>query len=319
MLLAEEEARLLDHNWIGTEHLLLGLLREGDGVAARALESLGISLQPVREQVEEIIGQVQQHASEHIAFTPRSEKVMELLCGVGSVAMTEPDFLRDTRTSYDAVATGYAERLGNELAAKPLDRAMLTGFAELVQAAGAGPVADVGCGTGRVIAYLDGLGLPVFGIDLSPGMIEVARRTYPGLRFEVGSMLALDLPDAALGGVLAWYSTIHVPDERLLEAFAEFCRVLAPGGVALLGFQAGDESVHLAEALGHPVALDFRRRQPEQVAQVLGRAGLEVRARLLREPDDDGDFPERQPQAFVLARKPTQPGQRDQPGTFYLL
>ena len=58
VVLAEEEARMLDHNWIGTEHLLLGVLREGDGVAARALESLGISLQPVRQQVEEIIGPV---------------------------------------------------------------------------------------------------------------------------------------------------------------------------------------------------------------------------------------------------------------------
>jgi ubiquinone/menaquinone biosynthesis C-methylase UbiE len=218
--------------------------------------------------------------------------------------MTEPDFLRDTRASYDAVATGYAERFGAELNARPLDRAMLAGFAERVLAAGGGPVADVGCGTGRVTAFLDGLGLRAFGIDLSPGMIEVARRSYPGLRFEVGSMLALDLPDASLGGLLAWYSVIHVPDGRVPEAFAEFCRVLAPGGLVLLGFQAGDDSLHLTQALGQPVALDFRRRRPEWVAERLGQAGLQVRARLLREPDDDGDFPEREPQAFLLARKP---------------
>jgi len=218
--------------------------------------------------------------------------------------MTEPEFLRDTRASYDAVATGYAERFGAELNARPLDRAMLAGFAERVLAAGGGPVADVGCGTGRVTAFLDGLGLRAFGIDLSPGMIEVARRSYPGLRFEVGSMLALDLPDGSLGGLLAWYSVIHVPDERVPEAFAEFCRVLAPGGLVLLGFQAGDDSLHLTQALGQPVALDFRRRRPEWVAERLGQAGLQVRARLLREPDDDGDFPEREPQAFLLARKP---------------
>src|SRR5580704_12500911 len=93
--------------------------------------------------------------------------------------MTEPDFLRDTRASYDAVAVAYAERFGDELDARPLDRGMLAGFAERVRAAGSGPVADVGCGTGRVTAYLDGLGVPAFGIDLSPGMIDVARRTYP--------------------------------------------------------------------------------------------------------------------------------------------
>jgi hypothetical protein len=78
VVLAEEEARMLDHNWIGTEHLLLGLIREGEGVAAKALESLGISLQPMRQQVEEIIGRGQQVPSEVIPFTPRSKKVLEL-------------------------------------------------------------------------------------------------------------------------------------------------------------------------------------------------------------------------------------------------
>jgi len=218
--------------------------------------------------------------------------------------VTEPDFLRETRASYSAVAEAYAERFTDELNARPLDRALLAGFAELVRAAGAGPVADIGCGTGRVTAYLNDLGLLAFGIDLAPGMIEVARRSYPGLRFQVGSMLALDLPDGTLGGLLAWYSTIHVPDDRLPEAFAEFHRVLAPGGLALLGFQAGDESRHRAEALGHAISLDFRFRPPERVAELLDQAGLQVRARMLREADEDGPFPEREPQAFVLARKP---------------
>ena len=155
--------------------------------------------------------------------------------------MSEPDFLHATRSSYDAVAADYAERFRHELVPRPLDRAMLTAFAEFVQAAAVGPVADVGCGTGRVTALLAGLGLAVSGIDLSPQMVATARREHPGLRFEVGSMLDLDLPDGALGGVLAWYSTIHVPDGRLPDAFAEFRRVLAPGGYVLLGFQAGDE------------------------------------------------------------------------------
>ena len=223
--------------------------------------------------------------------------------------MTEPDFLRDTRASYDAVAVGYAEWLRDELAAKPLDRAILAVFAELVRAADQGPVADIGCGAGRVTAHLNELGLPTFGIDLSPRMVAVARQSYPGLRFEVGSMLALDLPDGTLGGVLAWYSTIHVPDDLLPDAFAEFCRVLVPGGYALLAFQVGDEALHLTQALGQPISVDLHHRQPDHVAELLGQAGLVVRARLIREPDDEGDFTERTQQAFLLARKPTERGQ----------
>lgn len=218
--------------------------------------------------------------------------------------VTEPDFLRDTRASYDAVADEYAEQFRYELDARPLDKGLMAGFAELVRAAGNGPVADIGCGPGRITAHLNDLGLQAFGIDLSPGMIAAARRSYPDLRFEVGSMLALDLPDGGLGGLLAWYSTIHVPDGQLPAAFAEFGRVLAPGGLALLGFQTGDESRHRTEVLGRPISLDFRFRPPEQVAGLLTQAGLEVRARLVREADEDGPFPEQTPQAFVLARKP---------------
>jgi ATP-dependent Clp protease ATP-binding subunit ClpC len=78
VVLAQEEARMLNHNYIGTEHILLGLIHEGDGVAARALESLGISLEAVRQQVEEVVGRGQQAPSGHIPFTPRAKKVLEL-------------------------------------------------------------------------------------------------------------------------------------------------------------------------------------------------------------------------------------------------
>src|SRR5450631_2948271 len=78
VVLAQEEARMLNHNYIGTEYILLGLIHEGEGVAAKALESLGISLEAVRQQVEEIIGQGQQAPSGHIPFTPRAKKVLEL-------------------------------------------------------------------------------------------------------------------------------------------------------------------------------------------------------------------------------------------------
>ena len=78
VVLARDEARMLNHGYVGTEHILLGLIDEGDGLAARSLESLGISLDAVRQQVEEIIGQGQQAPSGHIPFTPRAKKVLEL-------------------------------------------------------------------------------------------------------------------------------------------------------------------------------------------------------------------------------------------------
>jgi SAM-dependent methyltransferase len=213
--------------------------------------------------------------------------------------VAEPSYLSATRVAYDTVAEDYADILRDELAAKPFDRAMLAAFVDLVKAAD-GPVADVGCGPGRVSAHLHDLGLTTFGVDLSPAMIAVARRTYPQLQFDEGSMTALDLPDGALVGILAWYSIIHTPPEQLPEVFAEFDRVLAPGGCLLLAFQVGrDECVHLAHAYGQALSLDAYRLSPDAVTERLGEAGLVVDARLVREPDER----EKTRQAFLIARK----------------
>jgi ubiquinone/menaquinone biosynthesis C-methylase UbiE len=214
--------------------------------------------------------------------------------------VTEPDFLTSTRTSYDDLATEYAERFRDWIADKPLDRAVLSMFAELVQAAGGGPVADVGCGTGVATAHLHGLGVDVFGTDLSPGMLAVARRHLPGVRFEIGSMTALDIPDGTLTGLTAYYSTIHIPDELLPHVFAEFHRVLAPGGHALIAFQVGDEPLPMSEAWGHEISLVFHRRRPEHVSALLSAAGLPVHAHAVREAEPT----ERTPHAYLLARKP---------------
>ncbi|MGK5519172.1 class I SAM-dependent DNA methyltransferase [Micromonospora sp. URMC 107] len=218
--------------------------------------------------------------------------------------MSGTDHLRDTRASYDVIAADYAEQLQDALVSMPWDRAVLTGFADLVRATGNGPVADVGCGPGRLTGYLHGLGLDAFGIDLSPRMVEIARRAHPELRFEVGAMPDLELPDAALGGIVAWYSTIHVPDDLLPAAFADFRRALAPGGHLVLAFQVGDESLHLTEGYGQPISLNFRRRRPERVAELLTEAGLDVRARFVREPETYPFHQERTPQAYLVARRP---------------
>lgn len=210
-------------------------------------------------------------------------------------------YLRATRDSYDTVACDYELLLRDELAGKPLERAVLAAFAE--GADGAGPVADLGCGPGRVTAHLGALGVDAFGVDLSPGMIEVARRTHPGLRFEAGSMTALELDDDSLGGVVAWYSTVHTPPELLPAVFAECHRVLAPGRQILLAFKAGDRLRHLDRAYGHALSLDVYWMPPERIAGLMEDAGLVVTARLIREPDES-ERGRQGPQAFFLAHKP---------------
>jgi SAM-dependent methyltransferase len=208
--------------------------------------------------------------------------------------VTDPSVLHDTKAAYDAVATRYAELFGNVLETLPMERAMLTAFAELVQA---GPVADVGCGPGHVTAHLHALGPVTFGIDLSTEMVALARRAHPGLRFDEGSMTALDLADGALGGILANFSIIHTPPRQLPAVFTEFQRVLAPGGHLLLGFFAGDDPV--PQEFDHKVTLAYRW-SPDSLAELLRQAGFAEVARLLREPHED----ERQfRQAQLLVRK----------------
>jgi SAM-dependent methyltransferase len=214
--------------------------------------------------------------------------------------MTETSHVQITRASYDTVAVDYERLLRDDLATNTFDRAMLGAFAERVLGGGGGPVGDLGCGPGRVTSYLAKLGLDAFGIDLSPQMIAVARQAHPGLRFEVGTMTGLDIPDGTLAGALAWYSTVHTPPHELPAFFDEFHRVLAPGGHLLLAFKVGDESVHLERAYGHDLSLDVYRFPPESVADLLGHSGFEEVAQLVR----TAEGLEKTPQAYVLARKP---------------
>ncbi|MBB5923854.1 SAM-dependent methyltransferase [Actinoalloteichus hoggarensis] len=212
--------------------------------------------------------------------------------------MTSDDWLADTRISYDTVAVDYADRQRDAIAGDPYLRAALAVFADRVRAAGGGPVADVGCGPGHVTAHLRGIGVDAFGIDLSPGMIDVARRDHPGLRFQVGSMTHLHLGDASVAGLLAWWSSIHVPDDEVPIVFAHFHRILRPGGPLQLGFHVGDTSRLKTEGYGgHPMAVHVHRRRPDKVASWLRDAGFEIEAQWLCDPDEPV------PQALLFARR----------------
>jgi SAM-dependent methyltransferase len=171
-------------------------------------------------------------------------------------------------------------------------------FAELVREAGGGPVADVGCGLGHVTRRLNDLGVDAFGIDLSPEMVAIARRDHPDLRFEVGTMTDLDLPDHSIAGVLAFWSVIHIPDDAVAGVFAQFRRVLRPGGSLLVGFHVGDRTRHRTEGYtGRPISVDSHHRRPARVARWLREAGFTIEAELVMRPDDDV------PGALVIARR----------------
>ncbi|WAP53811.1 class I SAM-dependent methyltransferase [Streptomyces sp. S465] len=216
--------------------------------------------------------------------------------------MTEPSYLAAVRESYDTVAAAYAERVKNPAELDPLSRGMLAAFAELVRNAGRGPVADLGCGPGKVTAHLAGLGVPAFGVDLSPKMVELARKAHPGLRFTVGSMTALEIEDDRLGGILAYYSTHHTPPELLPVVFAEFHRTLAPGGHLMqAGYVGNDELLRPTRAYGdHPVSYASHLLPADRLAGLLERAGFTVTARLVQAPGEGL----KRPVASFLARKP---------------
>lgn len=212
--------------------------------------------------------------------------------------MTEGDWLADTRTSYDTVAVSYADQIRDAIAGDQYLRAALALFADSVRTVGGGPVVDVGCGPGHVTAHLRELGVDAFGIDLSSGMVEVARREHPGLRFEVGSMTDLDLPTASVAGLLAWWSLIHIPDEEMPTVLEHFHRVLRPGGPLQLGFHVGEESRLKTQGYGgHPMKVHVHRRQPDQVAAWLRDAGFDVEAHMLFVSDPS------RPQAILFARR----------------
>ena len=195
--------------------------------------------------------------------------------------------LAATAAAYDAVSVRYAGFVRGELDALPLDRAVLAAFAEHVRAGGGGLVADLGCGPGRIGAHLAGLGLDVIGIDLSPAMIEIARATYPGLRFEAGSMHALPLGDGTLAGIVFWYSVIHAAPGGVPAYFAESARVLRPGGHLLAAFfEAVDEPV---TAYDHTVTPAYRW-PVDELADIAGGAGFAEIGRMSREPAEGTRF-----------------------------
>ena len=212
--------------------------------------------------------------------------------------MTQPADLEAVRSSYDRVADNYVAINMSDVSAYPWLRAALAAFAEDVR--GLGPVLDVGCGPGAITAHLDDLGVDVSGVDLSPKMVEHARRLHPGLRFDVASATALELEAGSLGGIVGWWSLFNLPREVLPAVLASFARALVPGGQALIGTHVGDGDVPRTEAYGGvPVTWTTHLWQPERLAELIVAAGLEPTAQLQLAPSG----PSGRAQVLISARR----------------
>lgn len=203
--------------------------------------------------------------------------------------------LTRTKAAYDGVVELYASLVADGLEKHPFTRNMIGTFAELVLETGNPRVADVGCGPGHLTAVLHGLGLDAFGVDLSPGMVDHARRAHPALRFDEAQMEALPIDDYALGGILSHYSMIHTPPEDLPALLVEQARVLAPEGLILVSFFGTDAPKPIR--FDHKVAPAYSW-PADQFADLLSEAGFTPFARLLHDPTSERGFLD----THVLAR-----------------
>jgi SAM-dependent methyltransferase len=214
-----------------------------------------------------------------------------------------PDPADGVRRAYDTVAEDYAAYLPDTRAETPLDLAMVDAFADAVGTDAGARVLDAGCGTGRMSRYLAARGSLVEGVDLSPGMVEMARRDGGDLTFSVGSLADLPYADDRFAGVLLWYSIIHTPPSSLARVLTEVSRVLRPGGHLLVGFQSGEGVRDVSAAyrrFGHEIELERHLHTADGVAAEVEAVGLHEIARLVRRAEGR----ERDDQAVLHARAP---------------
>ena len=206
----------------------------------------------------------------------------------------------NTQSSYDRIAGAYTGHIAGELVYKPLDRHLLSWFAERVQ--GLGAVWDLGCGPGHVAGYLHERGVDVRGLDLSAEMVAQARRLHPAIVFAQGNMRSLETETGSLGGIVAFYSLIHIPRDEMAAVLGELLRVLRPGGALLLAFHIGQETIHRDEMWEQPVTLDFLFFQIQEMLDYLAAAGFTIEMVLERAPYIEAEHPSQR--AYICAAKP---------------
>jgi SAM-dependent methyltransferase len=204
------------------------------------------------------------------------------------------------RVSYDTIAAEYANRIYPELKNKPFDRQLLDRYADEVRMSG--PVCDIGCGPAHIARYLFDRGVNVFGLDLSWGMLNEARRLNPNINFIQGSMLALGLGSDTVGGIAAFYSIIHVAREDVVAALSEMRRVLKKKGSVLLTFHLGEDVMRMTDFHGHPVEYEATLFRVEEMTGYARATGLDVQQSMERDPYPEIEHQSRR--GYILATKP---------------
>jgi ubiquinone/menaquinone biosynthesis C-methylase UbiE len=204
----------------------------------------------------------------------------------------------ELRDAHDVLSEWYAKNLVGVLERLPVERAMLDLFAEMTLDAGV-EVADVGCGTGRLLPYLASRGLSPRGVDLSPGMIAVAQRENPGFAYEVADLRALPFAEASLAGVVCWFSLIYLAPEARARAFAELARVVQPGGYLVTAFKHGDGTLR-RNGPSTKLGVDFDRYwlSAQEMEDRFAAAGFAVVFQGSTPPDEAEP-----PYGYMLVRK----------------
>jgi len=189
------------------------------------------------------------------------------------------------RVSYDTIAAEYADRIYPELKSKPFDRQLLDRFADDVRMSG--PVCDIGCGPAQIARYLFDRGVNVFGLDLSAGMLNEAKRLNPNIDFIQGSMLQLGLGADTL--------------EQVVATLSEMRRVLKRKGSLLLAFHLGDDVIHMTDFHDHPVDFEATLFRIEEMTGYAKAAGLNLQQAMERDPYPEVEYQSRR--GYILATK----------------
>jgi ubiquinone/menaquinone biosynthesis C-methylase UbiE len=202
---------------------------------------------------------------------------------------------------YDSVAARYADKFFHELENKHMDRVLLQSFAS--ENAGKGRMIDLGCGPGQTTAFLSRFGvIDILGMDISPIMIEQARKLNPRLKFETGNMLQLNYSDDEFGSAVAFYAIVHFDEKQLTIALNEIKRVIKSNSQFLFSFHVGNEVMHHDTFLDHPVNIDFYFWETNKIIEIAKESGFQVVDIPERRPYPNIEYPSLR--AYVWLEKP---------------